>query len=106
MPSATASSSGVAGEGAGDEFAFFGAVGEQAVGGEADGAGFDGFADEAAHVGELFVGGLDIFRAALAHDVGAEGAVGELGDDVHDAGFVVDGVEVFGEGFPFPGDAG
>ena len=74
----------------------------EARGGEAEGAGLQGAAGDAAHLGHVLARGIVV--AALAHDIVADGDVGRLGSDVHRVGGV-DVVEVFGEGLPAPGDA-
>ena len=43
--------------------------------------------------------------APVAHDVAAQGGVGDLGADVDGVGHAGDHVEVFGEALPAPGDA-
>ena len=66
------------GEGAGHVHAVDGAVDDGARGGNAERAGINTFAHELLHlVDVLGVGGL-VHRAALTHDVGADGAVGHL----------------------------
>ena len=90
------------GEGAGDGVARAGGVAEHAGGGEADGAGVDGLADEAAHLGDLALGGGTVLEGLLAHDVGAQRHVADVGGDVGGVVAAVEGVEELGEGLPVP----
>ncbi len=90
------------GVGAGDRLAVDGQVGDGARRREAEGAGGDRLLDHLLHGGDVGRGGRLVAGAALAHHVGADGAVGDLGADVDGPAALVEGVEVLGEGLPVP----
>ena len=92
----------LSGVGAGDRLAVNGPVPDGARGGEAQCAGPDGLEDDGPHGVDLFGVGWLIAGATLAHDVGPDGAVGDLGADVDCPLTAFERVEVFGEGLPFP----
>ncbi len=70
---------------------------------EAAGAGAHGRLGELGHLGHVVHGG--IVMGALAHHVGAQRGVRNLGGDVDRARRGVECVEVLGEGLPLPVDA-
>ena len=74
-------------------------------GAEAQGAGPDRLDDDLGHPVDLPGGGVLVVRAALAHDVGADGAVGDLRRHVQRQGAFLQGVEVLGKAFPVPLDS-
>ena len=90
------------GGGAGDEFAVDGLVEDGARGREAECASLQAFLDDGRHLGDFMFGGVFVAGAALAHHIGADGAVGDVGGDVDGAGALFEGIEIFGEGFPVP----
>ncbi len=94
-----------AGIGAGHRLAVGGPVDHGARGGEAEGSRRLAFAHQRRH-------GLDVLRRrrlvqrpALAHDIGAQGAVGGLGADVDGELTLAQSFQIFWKGLPFPLDA-
>ena len=81
------------------------AVVERARCGEAEGAGAHGVARQIGHRRDVVGCRRLTCRAALAHHVQAERAVGDLGAEVDVAGPLVEVVEVLGEGLPRPRQA-
>ncbi len=73
-----------------------------ARGGEAQRADLDALLDDGGHARHVLGGGPFVIGAALAHDIGAHGAVGNLGADIDGAGKLLHRVEVLGETFPIP----
>ena len=96
----------IASEGARNHLALLRAMSQQPVGGHAEGAGAHALAHQPRHLRQFVVRGLDILGATFTHHVGAERAVRDLGDHVHDPWLAVDRVEVLGEGLPLPLHAG
>ena len=88
--------------GARDGLTVDGPVGDGARGGEPERAGGHGFLDDRVHRRDVVGRGRLVAGPALAHDVGAHRAVGDLGADVHGPATVVQGVEVLGEALPAP----
>ena len=82
--------------------ALHGAMVERARGREAERAGAHGLGRERAHLGDLFRRGFLELRGALAHDEHAQGAVRQLGAEIHVARPRLERVEILAEGFPRP----
>ena len=85
--------------------AFGGLVRGRAGGGEAHRAGLHGLAQQALHFGAVRLA-RGLGEGALAHHVGAQRGVPHVAAVVQPLGRLLQEVEVFGEGFPGPGDAG
>ena len=90
------------GEGAGHGLAVDGEVGDGPRGREAERTGADGFLHQLLHGGDVLGGGHLVPGAAVAHDVGAHRAVGDLRAHVHGPLPSTQGVEVLGEALPLP----
>ena len=93
------------GEGSRDRFAVDRAVRDGAGGRKAQRAGHDGLAHDGPHLVDLLGVGRLVAGPALAHDVGTDRAVGDLGADVDRPMAALERVEVFRERLPVPGDA-
>ncbi len=93
------------GERAGHGLAVHRAVSHRARRRESERPGFDRFGDQSAHRRDVLGRGRLVAGAPLAHRVGADGAVRDLAAHVDRELLLADGVEVFGVGFPAPGDA-
>ena len=65
----------------------------------------DALADDVGHRGDVLGRGGIVLGSPVAHHVGADGAVGDLGPDVHRELERVQVVQVLGEALPLPGDA-
>ena len=71
------------GVGTRDVVAVGGLVAERAGGGEAERTELDGLAHERRHLFDLVPGGVDVADGPVAHHPHPQGAVGDLGADVH-----------------------
>ena len=92
-------------EEAGGEFAGLSSVQHVARGGHTQCAGFDGFSSEPAHCGQVLSGRRLLGGCALAHHIDPQRRVRQLGGDVDVELARIECIEIFGEGFPVPGQA-
>ena len=93
------------GEGAGHRLPVRCAVHNGSRGCEAEGAGVLGLPHHGGHGGDVLGGGVLVGHAPLAHDISAQGAMGDLAADIDSETTPVEEVEIFGEGLPAPADA-
>ena len=93
------------GEGAWDRDAIFGQMEHRARGGKPERAGADTVFDDFGHLSDVVLVRGFVVGAALSHDVGAHGAMRDVGCDVDRARLFVERVEIFGEALPIPFDA-
>ena len=94
-----------AGVAAGQRAALVADVIARGRGGEAEGAGFHGLAEQPPHGGDLVVGGRAL-EGGLAHHVVAQGREGDEAGDVDTEAAPVDGIEILAVALPLPVDAG
>ena len=69
------------------------------------GAGFHGLTDDATHLCDIVIGCFFKSAGALSHGVNAHGVVTDHDAEVDRVRHGVDGVHIFGESFPVPGEA-
>jgi hypothetical protein len=81
-------------------------VQEAARGREPERAGVDRVAHDGGHAGNVVVAGRRLVEAALAHHVGAQGAVSDQAAHVGPERQAIEGVEVAAVALPAPRDAG
>jgi len=81
-------------------------MGHRPRGAEPERSGLDGLGGQLAHLSDLRRRRhLSVVGTPVAHDVAAQGGVGDLGADVEGERCAGNGVEVFGEALPAPPDA-
>jgi hypothetical protein len=91
--------------GSGYRLAVDGTVPLGARGGEAERAGLDRLLDDSGHCRDVVFGRLLVAGAAITHRVSAHRTVCDLGSEIDRERALLDGIEIFGEALPLPGDA-